>query len=274
MEKLSEAKTQKSYDDKITLVCSCGKEFQTYKVIHDMKSGGEDLCYECRGRIRKEQVEKEKVIIDAQINKEKSEWRKNCGIAPKFQTMRFKGYEVTKYNRVGYSASVEYADEFPLVKQPYKSLGLISDGKWGVGKTHLASSIAHRVIDRWVGGKCPIYYVTEPQLFTRVRATFNKDGEKEEPLYHYLVTVPLLIIDDVGKEEVADPRFVQRVWFHIINGRYDNELPVVITANMSPDGIAHHLGGSRNNEATFDRLYEMLNGVFYEIGGESYRRRE
>jgi len=109
----------------------------------------------------------------------------------------------------------------------------------------------------------------------RWRRTYDhRDGEEtEDEVLRKLVGIPLLIIDDVGKEEVADSRFVQRVWFSIINTRYDNLRPVIITANLSPDEISYHLGGNKNNEATFDRLYEMLQGVFYEIKGKSYRRK-
>ena len=111
-------------------------------------------------------------------------------------------------------------------------------------------------------------------MFRRIRATFNhiEKQETEEGIYKLLTTIPLLIVDDVGKEEVSDSRFVQRVWFSVINGRYDNMLPIVITANLNPDKIAYHLGGSRNNEASFDRLYEMVGGVFWENEGKSYRR--
>jgi len=111
-------------------------------------------------------------------------------------------------------------------------------------------------------------------MFRRIRATFNHtvNKETEQDIYKLLTTIPLLVVDDIGKEEVSDPRFVQRVWFSVINGRYDNMLPIVITANLTPDEIAYHLGGSRNNEASFDRLYEMVGGVFWENEGKSYRR--
>jgi len=117
--------------------------------------------------------------------------------------------------------------------------------------------------------------MTEPDMLRRIRRTYNhvEGGETEDDVLYKLCTVPLLVIDDVGKEDVSDPRFVQRLWFNLINTRYDNMLPVIITANLTPDEISFHLGGNKNNEASFDRLYEMLKGVFYEIKGKSYRRK-
>lgn len=234
----------------------------------------EPLCFECRAKIRQEWEEKERAMILQQIQEYKSVWHKTCGIPLRFQDKNFKNYQVVDSNRLAYDMSLNYAESFPLVRAKYESLGLVSNKIWGVGKTHLVCAIAHKIIDRWEGSRCPILYVTEPQMFIKIRTTYNHQerGETEQSIFDTMINTPLLIIDDVGKEEVADPRFVQRVWFQVINGRYDNMLPIVITANTNPDGIADHLGGSRDNEASFDRLYEMLNGVFYEIGGKSYRR--
>jgi DNA replication protein DnaC len=232
------------------------------------------MCFGCRAKYRQAQEILEKEILLKQIAERKVGWLNTCGIQPLFMGKTFKNYKVNKDNKLAYDISLEYAEAFPLIKKAYHSLALISDNMWGVGKTHLACSIANRIVERWMGERCPILFTTEPKLFNRIRATYNHETEHEteEAVFDLLIHIPLLIVDDVGKEEIADPRFVQRIWFQIVNGRYDNMLPMVITANMSPDGVANHLGGSRNNEATFDRLYEMLNGVFYEMMGKSYRR--
>ncbi|KKN50930.1 hypothetical protein LCGC14_0627950 [marine sediment metagenome] len=266
-----------SSDKKVKLSCSCGDEFEVYTVLQALYPKKDILCFKCRALVRQKEEEARRLLILEQINKEKEIWHRTCGIPLRFKGKTFDNYKRSEDNRKAFEISVEYADMFPLEQgHEYHSLGIISDNIWGNGKTHLACSIAHRIIDRWASLKrCPVYVVTEPDLFSRIRATFghNKDTETEEDVYNYIINVPLLIVDDMGKEDVADPRFVQRVWFRIINGRYDNMLPIVLTANMSPDGLAKHLGGSRNNEASFDRLYEMLQGVFYEVRGESYRRK-
>lgn len=272
----------KSVDEKISMTCDCGKTFETYEIILNFarKQNNGQLpelkCFDCREILRKEQEEKHRMIILKQIEERKNKWISACGIQPRYIDKTFENYVIDKQNQLAYFTCVDYAESFPLINNPYHSLGIISDKLWGVGKSHLACSIAKTVIKRWMSDICPVLFVTEPRLFARIRSTYNRQehSETEQDIIDTLVNIPLLIIDDVGKEEVADPRFVQRVWFQIINGRYDNMLPLVITANMSPDGIAHHLGGSRNNEASFDRLYEMLNGVFYEINGKSHRRVE
>jgi DNA replication protein DnaC len=178
-----------------------------------------------------------------------------------------------------YKDCVDYIEKYPLCGyRGYRSLVLYSQGVWGVGKSHLVSSIAHGILDKWQGeiNYCPVRYTSEPNLFIRIRDTFNRRPqeechETEADIYHELTTTPLLIIDDMGKEEVSDSRFVQRVLFAIINGRYDNMLPVIITANLNIDMIERHLGGDRGNSAAFDRLAEMTGNNFREIVATSYR---
>ena len=83
----------------------------------------------------------------------------------------------------------------------------------------------------------------------------------------------MLIIDDVGKEKRNDPKFVQRTLFKIIDGRYKGARPVVITANLNPTQLKRYLGAGGEDEASFDRLWGMTNGEFFNIEGESYRRK-
>lgn len=268
--------------DKVTINCKdCGDEFDTYS-LQNVGIGGviSDSCPKCRQKKREEMEEHEQQRIEVEATERKQSWRVVSGIPRRFRSENFNTFEVGEANgKKIHALCLDYAENFPLAKDAgYKSLGMFSKGIWGNGKSHLACSIAHKIIDRWIGGgeQSPVLYITEPQMFSRIRATFNRgydsNGETEDSVYHHLTTVPLLIVDDIGKEEVPDPRFVQRVWFSVVNGRYDNMLPVVITANLDPDGIEQHLGGSRGNEATFDRLYEMLGGVFWEMTGSSYRR--
>jgi DNA replication protein DnaC len=116
---------------------------------------------------------------------------------------------------------------------------------------------------------------TEPELFSRIQSTYNYTPEEkltkpsESNFISAMIKVPLLIIDDVGKEERNDPKFVQRILFEIINGRYDNMLPMVLTANLSPEELSEHLGGNRDNDASFNRLKQMAN--FIPMEGKSYR---
>ena len=267
-------------NDKLTIPCeSCGDEFEP--VILEalgVNRVSSTLCYKCRKDKREELEKIEQAKANNETVKRKERWLKVSGIPIRFRGVSFetfidRGFNTKKIKDV----CLDYVMSFPLVSGgDYKSLVIASPGSWGVGKTHLVCSIGKKVIERWIrtSQESPILYLTEPTLFRRLRATFNREYDKETELdvFNHLIEVPLLIVDDIGKEEVSDARFVQRVWFSVINGRYDNMLPVVLTANLTADEMANHLGGSRNNEAAFDRLLEMTGGVFWELNGTSKRQ--
>lgn len=266
-------------NDKIKLTCTCGKEFETYKLkLIDVERPLSLLCPTCREQKLKEQEALEREQLEKESRERKQSWLLSCGIPRRFQDRSFDNF-ITKTGNTKKIKDIclDYANNFPLLKGiGYHSLGIFSKGIWGNGKSHLACSIAKKIIERWLSPavSTPVIYITEPEMFRKIRATYNNSGETEQSLYNLFTNVPLLIIDDVGKEEVSDPRFVQRIWFSVINGRYDNLLPIVVTANLTPDEIAHHLGGSRGNEAAFDRLYEMVQGRFWDNTGEGFRRNE
>jgi len=261
----------------VTFVCQdCGKEF-TEK--HFKISPRPSYCGDCSEK-RREKIRKQEEEYQARLLVEKhSEWVNKCGIPLRFKSKTFSNYEIIRGNKLAYDTCLKYADNFPLKqREEYISLGLFSKDIWGVGKTHLACAITQRIIERAIQAySCPVLYITEYQLFSKIRATYNRgddNRETEDSILKKLVNAPLLIVDDVGKEEIADPRFVQRIWFALVDGRYNEMQPIMITANLSPDELAHHLGGSRGSEATWDRLYEMLNGKFYEIKDKSHRRKD
>jgi DNA replication protein DnaC len=108
----------------------------------------------------------------------------------------------------------------------------------------------------------------------RIRATYNVNHiegiwhEKEKDVFDSLETVPLLLFDDVGKEQPQDSRFTQRVYYNVIDGRYHRDLPMVLTSNLDMAELAGYIG-----EASVDRLVEMAKGQIVEMRGESYRKR-
>lgn len=264
---------------------NCGKKDIEFK-IWQLADGAVKKYAECpdcttkRNGIRMQEETEEK---QRELSIIRERWRKECGIPTRFTNSKFSEFDmnVDRTIKQVYSECVKYAEEFSShTPQNSKSLLMYSCGVWGVGKTYLACAIANAVLDKWNGeiGYCPIYFISEPQLFLRVRSTYNRRNndddrfkETEEDIYKQLTKVPLLVLDDVGKEEVSDPRFVQRVLFAIIDGRYQSMLPIIITANLTPDELDSHLGGSRGNSASMDRLAEMTGNIFWELKGRSYR---
>ena len=93
--------------------------------------------------------------------------------------------------------------------------------------------------------------------------------ESEDDIIKSIVYADLVVLDDVGKEKRADPRFIQRTIYSIIDGRYKQQLPLILTANLDPNGLKEHL-----ESASFDRVWELIEGKSVRMDGQSYRRRQ
>ena len=262
------------------MVCvGCGDAFDA----EQLGFAGVDLtnvrCPICRKDLR-DKLDKQKADeLQIDTARRRRLFRRTCGIPRKYMNEEFGTFDETK-QQVAYKKCLEYAQNFKIKKPDMVSLIMLSPGINGVGKTHLACGIVHNILNRWQGEttNCPVHFVTEPDLFSRIRATYNKRefleavmAETEQDVINYYKTVPLLVVDDVAKEEVGDPKFVQRIWFRIINGRYNNMLPVVITTNKNIDELSWHFSGGAGNEAVDDRLGEMSGGEYVLLEGDSYR---
>ena len=263
----------------------CGEsniEFQRWE-LRDGTIRRYNDCPVCIAKYEEEQKHEESKAKQKEVDIIRERWRNESGVPIRFLNNKFSGFDMNVDRSIKQvrAECERYANDYSfLAPQNSKSLLMYSRGVWGVGKTYLVCSIANAIMDKWNDEvrRCPVFFVSEPQLFLKVRSTYNRQNkqddkprETEESIYERLTTVPLLIIDDVGKEEVSDPRFVQRVLFAIIDGRYQNMLPIIITANLTPDELGRHLGGDRGNSATMDRLVEMTDNTFWELRGSSYR---
>ena len=250
---------------------------------------GSGYCPDCVQLIPKVPGEVEETTPE-RIARERREMRESSGISPKFMTEDFSTFEQDSQPKA-FKKCWEFAESFPLTEpQGKQSLVLYSEHSWGVGKTHLVCAIGHRILDRWKGeriGRRLVLFISEPDLYMRIQSTYGYSPEEksrhenEADIIRQLTSASLLIIDDVGKRQVTDKenKFVRRIMFAVIDGRYKAMLPLVLTANLNPDGLKTYLGGGED-EASFDRLAEMCGGrsgrgvKFFQMEGSSFRRRK
>ena len=81
----------------------------------------------------------------------------------------------------------------------------------------------------------------------------------------------ILIIDDLGKERPSE--WTLEKLFTIINNRYENNLPVIITTNYNREKLRERLACNKNYEiadSIISRLYEMCKGI--NITGKDKRK--
>jgi DNA replication protein DnaC len=103
---------------------------------------------------------------------------------------------------------------------------LLLQGRYGSGKTHLAAAIGNFAISVGV----PTLFVTVPDLLDLLRYTYQDVGETFEERFEQIRQSPLLILDDFGTQN-ATPWATEKM-FQIINYRYINKLPLVVTTNL------------------------------------------
>lgn len=133
--------------------------------------------------------------------------------------------------------------------------GLILVGNNGVGKTHLACSIANKLIENGI----PVIYGTLINLLAELRNSYYiNNNVSEMEIIKLYENVDLLIIDDLGKEKPSE--WGLEKLFTIVNSRYENNLPVIITTNYNQNSLVERLslnGEIETAKSIISRLYEM-----------------
>jgi DNA replication protein DnaC len=112
---------------------------------------------------------------------------------------------------------------------------LLLQGGYGCGKTHLAAAIANFA----VGMGVPTLFLTVPDLLDLLRFSFDAEDVTFEQRLEQIRTAALLVLDDFGTQS-ATP-WAQEKLFQIVNYRYINRLPLVVTTNVSLDDIEERI---------------------------------
>ncbi|WP_328941572.1 ATP-binding protein [Streptomyces sp. NBC_00250] len=132
-------------------------------------------------------------------------------------------------------------------------------GPTGVGKTYEAYGAMRELavtgtVARWV-------VVTAADLYAQLQPRHGIDSEAEFQRY---AKAPILLVDDLGAGGKIS-EFTESINFRLVNHRYENELPTLITSNVLPKDLAARLG-----DRVTSRLAEMCRRVV--ITGQDRRR--
>jgi len=108
---------------------------------------------------------------------------------------------------------------------------LVLQGNYGCGKTHLAAAVANFAVSIGI----PTLFITVPDLLDILRFAYNDPDATFERRFEDIRSSELLIIDDFGTQNATT--WAQEKLFQIINYRYINHLPLLITTNLTDQDI-------------------------------------
>ena len=169
----------------------CGKEklWRKFTVL-----GKEThICPQCKCESEENEKHRQRLTDFNKKNEFKSRIEQ-ATIPPKLKNASFDNYKVTPQNEKAFTEFKKYADEFTRKTE----IGLCVYGNAGNGKSHLSAALTNILLGKGYSVK----FQNVPDLFTRIKATFdNSSNETEYHIIKELTNVDLLILDDAGPLE-------------------------------------------------------------------------
>lgn len=145
--------------------------------------------------------------------------------------------------------------------------GLYIQGPNGTGKTRRACACAMAYLAAGMTAR-----VTSPvRLMSQLRDSIGGSGT-EAAVFRELSSPDLLVIDDLGKENVTG--WAASMLYMAVDDRYGSMRPVVVTSNYSKQELVARLAADGDDSAAraiVSRLFEMTDKV--EMGGPDRRLR-
>jgi DNA replication protein DnaC len=140
----------------------------------------------------------------------------------------------------GVDKAFQYARKFAQDPQGW----LVLIGGYGSGKTHLAAAIANFALS----SRNQALFTVVPDLLDHLRSTFAPSSDVQyDELFERVRSVPLLILDDLGTENCTP--WAGEKLFQILNFRYNNQMPTVITTNRALSNIDDRIRSRMSDEA-------------------------
>lgn len=219
--------------------CSCEKAVQFWKEF--------DLEQE-----EKQRQEKYRKIINSIY--------KDNYMKKRLQKYNFKNLVDTYEDTTIINQLIKFTDL--CIKSEMKN-GLIIYGNIGFEKTYFGACIANKMIEN----NKIVLMEKSSSIIDKIKESFNKDGLSEKETIELYSNVDMLIIDDLGNENLS--KWALEKVYKVICNRYDNELPIVITTRYNKEQLIEQLSIEKDTEIA-EEVVEVLNEMCYgiSIGGE------
>jgi DNA replication protein DnaC len=120
---------------------------------------------------------------------------------------------------------------------------LIIHGPIGSGKSYLAACVFRALLER----EEPSLWLRAPMLLAEIKRGFRleKARDHSDEILRLAVSVPVLFLDDLGKTHPGrDVSWVEEQLYLVIDARYGDMLPTVVTTEWASAALAERVGES------------------------------
>lgn len=189
--------------------------------------------------------------------------KKEACLSKRFQTRTFENFIIENpTQKTALEKARQYTNNIDEYLESGTGLLIAGMGCVGTGKTHLACAAANNLLDRGY----PVKVINSTRMIATIKEDFNI-----KPYIH----VPILLIDDLGKE--IGTAWVAETLYTILNERYEAMKPTIITTENGLEDLRDNykiiLNGKEVNRgnAIFSRLIEDF--IYIQLTGEDFRQR-
>lgn len=150
----------------------------------------------------------------------------------------------------------QYVQSYCDSIQSNSGQGLYIHGPTGSGKSYLMGCIAN-----YLSSRMSVKYLVYADFLDSLRATYNsRDSESsEQQLFDEVRKVGLLLLDDLGVERPTE--FAMKNLAQIIDYRYRNYLPLVVTSNFTLEELIKRSQNDLYGERIVWRLSECCSNM-------------
>lgn len=164
-------------------------------------------------------------------------------------------FDRTTYKKI--DSKITNLIEKYLAKFPNTVKQVILSGPTGTGKTYCAKLIEHELKTK----NFNVHFTNTFNLIKRMKDNlFGQDASAPRDFFE----CDLLIIDDLGAEPSI--KNSDDLLYTVINERYANNLPILITTNLSKDQVS-----VRYEDRIFGRIYDKAKSAVIIFNGKDLR---
>lgn len=140
---------------------------------------------------------------------------------------------------------------------------MVLTGAPGTGKTHLAVAILRELaVEKRITNETDACFIPVPELLAEIRASYRDGGPDERDIIGRYSRLPFLVLDDLGAEKTTEWSIT--TLYLIVDRRYRNMRPTIITTNLSLEQIATALSERISSRLASGKVL-LLTGADYRM---------